>query len=349
MITDYQLKKNKNKMKKQMTLFWNISLCVLLALAAGTIRAQNTQSGEPQPATQGHSQAGEKPAGKNPSSGDLYRGMTRGLMYDRMIPPHGIEVTFDKTTHIIFPSPITYVDLGSANIVAGKAGGVDNILRVKAALRDFSTETNFSVVTDEGSFYSFNVKYADEPQKLNIEMKDFTHDGQAVNRPDNSLDIYLSELGKETPGLVRLIMKSIHDNDKRIYKHIGGKKFGIQFLLKGIYAYDGLLYLHTQIKNSTDIPYEIDYIRMKVVDKKIVKRTAVQETVIIPVRAHNHVTRVNARGDERTVFAIPGMTIPGGKQLVIDLCEQNGGRNLSFVIENDDLVRARPIDELKVK
>lgn len=336
-------------MKKQMKLFRNISLFVLLALAAGTTRAQNTQSEEPQPDTQGHYQAGEKTVVQSPSSGDLYRGMTRGLMYDRMIPPHGIEVTFDKTTHIIFPSPITYVDLGSANIVAGKADGVDNILRVKAAMRDFSTETNFSVVTDQGSFYSFNVKYADEPQKLNVEMKDFIHDGEAVNRPNNSLDIYLPELGKETPRLVRLIMKSIHDNDKRIYKHIGGKKFGIQFLLKGIYAYDGLLYLHTQIKNSTDMPYDIDFIRMKVVDRKILKRTAVQETVIVPVRAHNYVTRVNAREDRRTVFAIPKMTIPGGKQLVIDLCEQNGGRNISFVIENDDLVRARPIHELKVK
>lgn len=94
--------------------------------------------------------------GVSPSTGDLYYGLTRKIMYDRMIPPHGIEVTFDKTVHLIFPSPVVYVDLGSANIVAGKADGVDNILRVKAAVRDFSTETNFSVVTDEGSFYSFS-------------------------------------------------------------------------------------------------------------------------------------------------------------------------------------------------
>ena len=35
------------------------------------------------------------------------------LTFDRMIPPYGLEVTYDKTTHIIFPSSVRYVDLGS--------------------------------------------------------------------------------------------------------------------------------------------------------------------------------------------------------------------------------------------
>lgn len=329
----------------------SLIIALLVSVMFTSVSAQNKEENKlaEQQTVQEPAEIDESRRGITPSTGDLYYGLTRKIMYDRMIPPHGIEVTFDKTVHLIFPSPIIYVDLGSSNIVAGKADGVDNILRVKAAIRDFSTETNFSVVTDEGSFYSFNVKYADEPQKLNIEMKDFTHDGEAVNRPNNSLDIYLTELGKETPKLVKLIMKSIYDNDKQIYKHIGSKKFEIQFLLKGIYAYDGMLYLHTQIKNSTNVPYDIDFIRLKIVDKKVAKRTAVQETLIVPVRAHNYVTRVNGQAVERTVLAIEKITIPNGKQLVFDLYEQNGGRNQSFVIENEDLVRAERINELKIR
>lgn len=334
-------------MKKQMTMCKGLGLAVLLAVTAVPALAQHTQdAGSASPAEYSGSRAARV---VSPSTGDLYGGLTRKITYDRMIPPHGIEVTFDKTTHIIFPSPITYVDLGSAHIVAGKADGADNILRVKAAVRDFSVETNFSVVTDEGSFYAFNAKYADEPEKLNIQMKDFIHDGQAENRPDNALEIYLSELGRESPRLVNLIMKSVYDADKRVFRHIGDKKFGIQFLLKGIYAYNGMLYLHTQVKNATQIPYDIDFLRLKVVDKKILKRTAVQETLVVPVRAYNAVTRVDGLTSERTVFAIGKITIPNGKQLVVDLCEQNGGRNLSFVIGNEELIQARPVDELKTK
>ena len=46
-------------------------------------------------------------------------------------------------------------------------------------------------------------------QLLNIEMKDFIHDGSEVNRPNNALDIYLKELGSESPKLVYLISKPL--------------------------------------------------------------------------------------------------------------------------------------------
>ena len=142
--------------------------------------------------------------------GDLYHGLSRKLTFDRMIPPYGLEVTYDKTTHIIFPSAVRYVDLGSPNLIAGKADGSENVIRVKATRKNFREETNMSVITESGSFYTFNVKYADEPLLLNIEMADFINDGSEVNRPNNALDIYLKELGSESPKLVHLISKAIH-------------------------------------------------------------------------------------------------------------------------------------------
>lgn len=284
-----------------------------------------------------------------PSQGDYYEGLTRKITYDRMITPYGLGVTFDKTVHVVFPSPVSYVDLGSPNIIAGKAGTSENVIRVKAAVRGFETETNFSVITDDGSFFTFNVRYVDEPEKLNVEMKDFMHDGEAVNRPNNVMEIYLRELGSESPKLVYLINRSIHKNDKRHVKHIGSKRFGVQFLLKGIYTHNGLLYLHTQVRNESNVPFEIDFIRMKVVDKKVAKRTAIQETVIYPKRAYNNVSMVPGNTTERTVFTIGKITLPDDKQLIIELFEKNGGRHQSFVVENADLLRAREINELKVK
>ena len=255
--------------------------------------------------------------------GDLYHGLTKKLTFDRMIPPHGLEVTYDKTVHVIFPAAVRYVDLGSPNLIAGKADGAENVIRVKATVRDFRTETNMSVITEDGSFYTFNVKYADEPLLLNVEMCDFIHDGSAVNRPNNAMEIYLTELGSESPLLVRLIMQSIHKQDKREVKHIGCKRFGVQYLLKGIYTHNGLLYFHTQIKNASNVPFDVDFITFKIVDKKVAKRTAMQEQVIFPLRAY--------------------------KCLVVELNEKNGGRHQSFVVENEDLVHARVIDELKVQ
>jgi len=180
-------------------------------------------------------------------------------------------------------------------------------------------------------------------------MKDFIHDGDKVSHPNNVLEVYLKELGNESPMMVQLVMKSIYNNDRSGIKHIGSKTFDIQYLLKGIYTHNGLLYFHTQIKNSSNVPFDLDFITFKIVDKKVMKRTAIQETVIYPIRAFNYITRVDGKSIERTVFAMDKFTIPDDKQLVVELNEKNGGRHQRFVVQNSDIVRAELINELKIK
>ena len=263
------------------------------------------------------------------SSGDFFEGLSRKIGFSRMIAPHGLEITYDKTVHVIFPSPIKYVDLGSTNLIAGKADAAENVIRVKAAKKHFRDETNMSVITEDGNFYTFNVRYVDEP--------------------NNAMEIYLQELGNESPRLVRLIMKSVHRQDKRRVRHIGCKRFGVQFLLRGLYTHNDLLYFHTQLRNETNVPFDVDFVTFKIVDKKIVKRTAMQEQVIYPLRACNYVTRVDGKASERTVFALPKFTIPEDKKLVVEMYEKQGGRHQMFEVDNEDLVRAEPVNELKVR
>lgn len=283
------------------------------------------------------------------SSGDYFDGLSRKIGFSQMIPPCGLEITYDKTVHVIFPAPIKYVDLGSTNLIAGKADGAENVIRVKATSKHFRDETNMSVITEDGNFYTFNVKYADEPLLLNVEMCDFIHDGETVNRPNNAMEIYLQELGNESPRLVHLIMKSVYKQDKRHIKHIGCKRFGVQFLLKGLYTHNDLLYFHTQVKNSSNVPFDVDFVTFKIVDKKIVKRTAMQEQVIYPLRAYNYVSRVNGKDSECSVFALPKFTIPEDKKLLVEMYEKQGGRHQTFEVDNEGLVRAETINELKVR
>ena len=329
-----------------------LSLAAVIGMAspasAGTKAVKNTDNN----VSSGTEQVAEHDMnvyGDTYTDGDRFEGLTRKVGFDRMIPPHALEVAFNKTTHVIFPSEIVYVDLGDENLVAGLADGAKNVLRVKSAVKSFKSETNLTVITDDGCFFTFNVKFAKEPLLLNIEMTDFIHDGEAVNRPNNAQEIYLERLGQESPMLVKLIMKSIYKQNKREIKHIGSKRFGVQFILKSIYTNNGLLYFHTEMKNTSNIAFDIDYISFKIVDKKVVKRTAMQEQVLEPLRAQNYVTVVNGKKSERTVFALEKFTIPDDKQLVIEVAEKEGGRNQSFVVENGDIVRANVIDELSIQ
>ena len=281
------------------------------------------------------------------SSGDLYQGMSRSIPNGRVVLPYGLEVTFEKTVHLIFPAAIRYVDLGSQNIIAGKADDAENVLRVKAAVREFE-ETNMSVICEDGSFYAFNVKYADEPEKLSMEMKDFLSPTEG-RLPSNRADIYFKELGSESPILVKLIMKSIYQNDKRTIKHVGAKQFGMRFLLRGLYAHNGLLYFHVRMDNESNMPYAVDFITFKVVDKKVAKHTAIQERMLQPLRAFHQVMWIGAGRSERIVFALEQFTLSEDKQLEVTLYERNGSRTLTFYVEPEDLLLTKKIDNLKLK
>ena len=79
------------------------------------------------------------------------------------------------------------------------------------------------------------------------------------------------------------------------------------------------------------------------------RSVSVQEQIVLPLRAQNYATLVPGKKSERTAFTMAKFTIPDDKCIVVELNEKNGARHQSFVIENEDLVRANTINELQVR
>ena len=261
------------------------------------------------------------------------------------IEPYQMQVTYDKTTHLIFPTAIRYVDLGSEYLIAGKAEDAENVLRVKASVKDFETETNFSVITNDGRFYSFNVYYSAYPEALSYDLLTMQ---KAVDK-ENGNDVLFEELGNNSPSLAGLLLETIYKKDQRIVKHIGAKSFGIQFILKGIYIHNGKYYFHTELRNRTNVPFGIDFINFKVVDKKVAKRTVVQERPMIPLRTYKPLNEIGGKAIEQNVFLLDQFTIADDKVLLIEIFEKNGGRHQTLQVENSDLIKARVINDMHLK
>ena len=261
------------------------------------------------------------------------------------IEPYKMEVTYDKTSHLIFPTAIRYVDLGSEYLIAGKAEDAENVLRVKASVRDFEPETNFSVITNDGRFYSFNVFYSSYPEAMSYDLLTMQ---KAVDKA-NGNDVLFEELGNNSPSLAGLLLETIYKKDKRIVKHIGAKSFGIQFILKGIYIHNGKYYFHTELRNRTNVPFQIDFVNFKVVDKKVAKRTVVQERPMIPLRTYKPLDDIAGKTIEQNVFLLDQFTIADDKVLLIEIFEKNGGRHQTLQVENSDLIKARLINDMHLK
>lgn len=257
------------------------------------------------------------------------------------LEPYEMQVTYNKTSHLIFPSAIRYVDLGSEYLIAGKAEDAENVLRIKASVRDFEEETNFSVITDDGRFYNFNVFYNPYPLVLNYDLLTM----QKASDRENGNDVLFEELGGNSPSLAGLLMETIYKRNKRNIHHIESKSDGIEFLLKGIYVHDGKFYVHTELQNNSHVPFDIDFVKFKVVDRKVAKRTVIQEKEIMPVRHYYPKEKIKDLSTQQQIFLLNKFTFGRDKILKIEISEKNGTRGQVLKVKNKDLIHASMVFE----
>ena len=279
---------------------------------------------------------------------------TAKVMQDgpQQIEPRKIEAGFTKTVHILFPSPVTYIDIGSMDIIAGKADGAENVVRVKAAVRNFAAETNLTVITEDGGFFTFDVHYAENPvvSTLNLTVQD--QQTESVKEPAAAGDpqpappasegrVLLREVGREKPATIKRMLSDIYRQNRTDVKGIRTKKYGIEVEVLGIYVSNDVIYIHTCMYNDTNISFEVDARQFIVADKKLAKRTAQQQTPLEILRVCNDPAVVRGHQRQRTVFALPKLTIADDKVLLLEIIEKNGARHQTTEIPSREISNAK--------
>ena len=268
------------------------------------------------------------------------------------IRPLRIEAGFTKTVHILFPSPVTYIDIGSMDIIAGKADGAENVVRVKAAVRNFIAETNLTFITEDGGFFTFDVHYAENPAVSTVNLTVQEPQTKGVKEPTAAGDplspapvtksrVLLREVGREKPATVKRMLSDIYRQNRTDVKGIRTKKYGIEVEVLGIYVFNDVIYMHTCISNDTNISFEVDARRFIVADRKLTKRTAQQQTPLEILRVCNDPAVVRGHQRQRTVFALPKLTISDDKVLLLEIIEKNGARHQTVEIPAEELLEAK--------
>lgn len=261
------------------------------------------------------------------------------------LEPFKMQVTYNKTSHLLFPSRIRYVDLGSDLLIANKADPIGNVLRIKSAVRDFEEETNFSVITEDGKFYNFDVYYSSYPDVLSYDLLK----QQRIMEQQYSTDILFEDLKGSSSSLTELIMKNLYKKKDRTIKHITSKSFGIQFSVKALHVNDSKFYFTLEVKNSSNVSYDIDLVNFKIVDKKNLKRTVVQDKILEPLRIHFPDMTASYHSAISSIYLLDQFTLLKDQVLEIEILEKNGGRHQKVQLDNTDLIQARLISSLKIK
>lgn len=264
------------------------------------------------------------------------------------LTPRLIEVGFTKTVHILFPAPVTYIDIGSMAIIAGKADGAENVVRVKAAVRDFAEETNLTVITEDGGFYTFDARYAENPATSTIEIaaaESPAAQPASASEPARTDEgrVLLREVGRERPATIKRVLSDIYRQNRADVKGIHTRKYGVEVEVRGIYVHNDVIYLHVQIANNTNISFEVDYRRFAVADRKAAKRTAQQQRIIEPLRVCNDPSIVRGHQRQRIVFALPKLTLEEDKILLLEIAEKDGARHQYLEISSKELLGAKAL------
>jgi conjugative transposon TraN protein len=238
------------------------------------------------------------------------------LFAQSVVKPRNLAVTVNRTTNLIFPSPILSIDRGSEWILVQKSTG--NILRVKADTV-FNDTTNLSVITSDGKLYSFLVSYQTSPAVMNL---DLGAGDLIVN------DTALAALAREV--LER-------KNNLHGFQYTQGK---VSLSLTGIYTNSEVLVCKLRLANNSSLSFEMGRLRLAVKGTARGKRMPVQESEIRPLLVQT-AGGITPEKQANVLVIVLSKTALGRQQILqMDLSEKNAERHLHLEIPQKWILKA---------
>ena len=245
---------------------------------------------------------------------------------EALIQPFDLEITTHKTTVLIFPAPVQSADRGAQYILARKAKGTDNILKIKAGRKDFP-QSNLSVITTDGALYSFRVRYTEQPPYQAVDLRDggtqkqqsaVDFKGQSFN--SNQLQKWI-QAAHEAPATIKGVVR---------------RKQGLKIRLESIYRKEGLFFFCLSFKNKTELQYTVDTMRFYIRDRKHAKRTATQERKMHPIRLQYY---TDGKQTSTVIAVLNAFRLPKTKELVITPITDTNFPNLQLRVRKSKLLR----------
>lgn len=246
-----------------------------------------------------------------------------------------IQVSWDKTTVLIFDSPIQSVDRGNRFLLSEQDQKALNILKLKAGTKELP-ETNLHVLTEDGDLHVFDVFYAERPEVTTLDFRKQPEGKKAIanyNFDREDFRELAEHLGNEPAKVIR--------------KH---SRYEVHFWLKGIYFQEGLLFFDLGARNNSSIPMELVGPEARILDTKSSEQGSSREQVLTSWMDFRLDHPVLKSGENRSLLmAFPAFTISNRKRLIFYLKEKNGDRELQLSLKGNKILKAIPLPMFHTK
>lgn len=262
---------------------------------------------------------------RNPKAEDAY-------IFEQNRKRNVIFVNEEITTHIVMPEDIKLVDISTNKVIGNQCA--DNIVRIKPAGRMLERELAGTItVIGERNIAQFNVIYTSGPAKANAIYNIQQEDMQPYNNPDVLMP--QSEMARYS--------WAIYTSQRR-FNNIKKTAYGIKAVVNNIYTIGDYFFVDFSLYNKTKVKYDIEEMRIKLMDKKEAKATNSQTIELTPAYTLNHAKSFQKA--YRNVIVLKKLTFPDEKILRLEISEnQISGRAIYIPIEYQDILNADGFDE----
>ena len=228
-----------------------------------------------------------------------------------------LTVNEQVTTVITASEPVRMVDISTDKVVGDQP--LDNIVRLKpkeAGHEDGEVIAIVTVITER-----YRTQYA---LVYTTRLKEAVTDKEILPHERNAEMTRFARRIWNSPARIRNVATKAHRMVMR---------------LNNIYSVGDYFFIDFSIENKTNIRFDIDEIRVKLVDKKLAKATNAQTIELTPAMILE--PGKTFRHGYRNVLVIKKMTFPNDKLLTVEMTEkQISGRNISLNIDYEDVLSA---------
>ena len=248
-----------------------------------------------------------------------------------------LTVNEQVTTVITASEPIRFVDISTDKIAGDQP--INNTVRLKPKEGMHEDGEVLAIVTIVTERYrtQYALLYTTRLQEAVTDKEIQQIEKNAYNNPAVTLS------STDMARYARQIWSSVaHVNNVKTKAH------KMVMRLNNIYSSGDYFFLDFSVENKTDVPFDIDQIRLKLTDKKTAKATNSQMVELHPVFTLEQTKRF--RYGYRNVIVIRKMTFPNDKQLTIEMTEnQISGRTISLKVNYSDVLSADSFNPIFLK
>jgi len=268
-----------------------------------------------------------------------------------------IEIGTLSTTHVVFTSDLTYVDISKPDVI--RAIVVDaskNMLAIKAR-EPFDYVTTVSALEANGTMHTFKVRYNAYPEVLIEDMRGGAAAGESSSAPVNtqirpgqqpavaepvpttpsspsSLNITTGEtsnFGRSDAPTLEEIMKY----PQKVF-HVGDRSYKLEAYVTNLFVYSDLIYVVITLFNKSDIGYEAGEAQFTIENVQNRKNNLNSNKSLW---AHSSYGSLSCapQGVTTVGYTIPKFTLLRNECLRIYIYEKNGTRNLVLTLDDRDV------------